>query len=58
MSEVHYCRGDELLAMQQDALPKDEDGRTKPGFRAYLIPREHFERQMTAELAEMQPTAN
>jgi hypothetical protein len=35
---THYCRGDDVLAMQQESLPKGEDGRTMPGYRAYLKP--------------------
>lgn len=41
--DTHYCRGCELLAMQAEAVPKDDDGRPLPGRHHFLMPREQFE---------------
>lgn len=38
-----YCRGHDLLAMQQDALPKGDDGQPLPGFIAHLERRDVVE---------------
>jgi anti-sigma factor RsiW len=46
---THYCRGDDVLAMAQEALPKDKDGRTLPGFVAYLEPRDVAEARAEAK---------
>jgi hypothetical protein len=43
---THYCRGHDVLAMQQEALPKDDKGRPLPGFIA------HLERREVAEARE------
>lgn len=51
---THYCRGDDVLAMAQENLPKDSYGRTLPGFVAYLEPGEVAEAR---EHAKNQPPA-
>lgn len=57
VAAVHYCRGDDVLAMGREALPKDKDGRPKPGFFAYLQPREQWEAEQEELLARTTLTA-
>lgn len=41
--DVHYCRGCELLAEARADMPKDEQGKPKPGFHPYLLSRRAYE---------------
>jgi hypothetical protein len=44
-----YCRGHDVLAMAQESLPKDKDGRPLPGFIAHLERREVAEARAKAK---------
>lgn len=38
-----FCHGHAAIALHQDNLPKDEDGRTAPGWMTVLKPRAQWE---------------